>query len=132
MKRFVLLLLICLSVISCVDLFLDDDINYPDTGEPVTFFEINVGNNSAEGNSIVKSSLGNYRDDQSASFKLQAQHYQISRLERNQDTGEIIYVYQPKQGFVGEDYVEIFAPTDRNGIQIIESKIFEFQMNVGQ
>jgi hypothetical protein len=80
----------------------------------------------------VKSSLGNYRDDQSASFKLQAQHYQISRLERNQDTGEIIYLYQPQQGYVGEDYVEIFAPTDRNGIQIIESKIFEFQMNVGQ
>jgi hypothetical protein len=132
MKRFILVLLICLSLTSCAELFLDEDINYPESDDPITSFEINVGNNSAEGNNIVKSSLGNYRDDQSASFKLQAQHYQISRLERNQDTGEIIYVYQPKQGFAGEDYVEIFAPTDRNGIQIIESKIFEFQMNVGQ
>jgi len=95
-KKFILLFLICFCMISCVDLFLDDDINYPDTGEPVTFFEINVGNNSLGGNNIVESSLGTFNINQSASFRLQAQHYQISRIELNQDTGEIIYLYQPQ------------------------------------
>ncbi|SDG99979.1 hypothetical protein [Psychroflexus sediminis] len=131
MKKIILLLIVSFSLISCVDLFLDDDINYPDTGEPVTSFQINVGNNSAGGNNIVESSLGTYREDQSASFKLQAQHYQISKLERNQDTGEIIYIYQPQQDYVGEDYVEILAPTDSNGNRVFESKVFEFQINVG-
>lgn len=133
MKRIILFLIVCFSLISCVDLFLDDDINYPDTGEPATFYEINVGNSSSGfGNNVVETSLGEYREDQSAGFKLQAQHYQISKLERNQDTGEITYIYQPKEGYFGEDYVEIFAPTDRNGNQVFESKVFEFQINVSR
>ncbi|GAA0753450.1 hypothetical protein GCM10009433_05650 [Psychroflexus lacisalsi] len=37
----------------------------------------------------------------------------------------------PKQGYVGEDYVEILAPTDRNGNQIFETKVYKFQINVG-
>ena len=132
MKKIILLLLICLSFTSCAELFLDDDINYPESDNPITSFEINVGNNSAAGNNIVESSLGTYNQDQYAAFKLQAQHYQISRIERNQETGEITYLYQPQQGYVGQDYVEILAPTDRNGNQIFETKVFKFQINVGQ
>lgn len=131
MKKTVLLLIVSFSLISCVDLFLDDDIDYPDTGEPATFYEINVGNsNSGFGNNIVETSLGELREDQSAGFKLQAQHYQISKLERNQDTGEIIYTYQPEEGYLGEDYVEILAPTDRNGNEVFDTKTYTFQINV--
>jgi len=132
MKKFILVLLIGWSLTSCAELFLDDDINYPESDDPITSFEINVGNNSLGGNNIVESSLGTFNINQSASFKLQAQHYQISRIERNQDTGEITYLYQPQQGYVGEDYVEILAPTDRNGNPIFETKVYEFQINVGQ
>jgi hypothetical protein len=132
MKKFILVLLIGWSLTSCAELFLDDDINYPESDDPITSFEINVGNNSLGGNNIVESSLGTFNTNQSASFKLQAQHYQISRIERNQDTGEITYLYQPQQGYVGEDYVEILAPTDRNGNPIFETKVYDFQINVGE
>jgi hypothetical protein len=132
MKKIVLLLFISFSITSCAELFIDDDINYPESDDPITSFEINVGNNSLGGNNIVESSLGTFNNNQSASFRLQAQHYQISRIERNQDTGEIIYLYQPENGYVGEDYVEILAPTDRNGNPIFETKVYEFQINVGQ
>ncbi|WP_019037208.1 hypothetical protein [Psychroflexus tropicus] len=132
MKKFILVLFIGFSLSSCAELFLDDDINYPESDEPITSFEINVGNNPLGGNNIVESSLGTFNINQSASFKLQAQHYQISRIERNQDTGEITYLYQPENGYVGEDYVEILAPTDRNGNPIFETKVYEFQINVGQ
>jgi len=121
-----------MSLTSCAELFLDDEINYPESDDPITSFEINVGNNSMGGNTIVESSLGTFNNDQSASFKVQAQHYQISRIERNQDTGEITYLYQAQQGYVGEDYVEILAPTDRKGNQIFETKVYKFQINVGQ
>jgi hypothetical protein len=132
MKKIVLLLFISFSITSCAELFIDDEINYPESDDPITSFEINVGNNSLGGNNIVESSLGTFNNNQSASFRLQAQHYQISRIERNQDTGEIIYLYQPENGYVGEDYVEILAPTDRNGNPIFETKVYEFQINVGQ
>ncbi|MFO7701735.1 MAG: hypothetical protein R6V37_01940 [Psychroflexus maritimus] len=133
MKKTVLLLFVCFSMVSCADLFLDDDINYPDTGEPATYYEINVGNSSyGFGNNIVKTSLGEFREDQSATFKIQAQNFKISELDRNPDTGEIIYKYQPKEGYVGEDYVEILAPTDRNGNEIFETKTYTFQINVSR
>ena len=132
MKKIVLLLFISFSITSCAELFLDDDINYPESDDPITSFQINVGNNSAAGNNIVESNLGTFTNNQSASFRLQAQHYKISRLDRNQETGEITYLYQPQQGYVGEDYVEILAPTDRNGNQIFETKVFKFQINVGE
>lgn len=133
MKKTVLVLIVCFSMMSCVELFLDDDINYPDTGEPPTYYEINVGNsNLSFGNNVVETSLGEFREDQSASFKLQAQHYKISELERNQETGEIIYKYQPKEGFAGEDHVEIHAPTDINGNEIFETKTIEFYIKVSR
>lgn len=133
MKKIILLLIVCFSLTSCADLFLDDDINYPDTGERATFYEINVGNSSSSfGNNIVETSLGEFNYDESAAFQLQAQNYRISELERNEDTNEIIYKYQPKKGFVGEEYVEILAPTDRNGNRIFESKTLEFQINVSR
>lgn len=131
MKKLILLLVICFCSISCVEIFLDDDINYPDTGEPATFHEIHIGNNSAAGNNILETSLGKFSVQESAAFQLQAQHYNISELQRDSETGEIIYRYQPPHGYVGEDYVEILAPTDRNGNRIFETKIYEFQIYVG-
>lgn len=128
MKKIIFLLIICLSLTSCEDLFRnDDELYYPFPERPVTFFEINMGSSV---NSISETSLGKFSEDESAIFQLQAQHYRISELDRNPDTGEIIYKYQPQEGFVGEDYVEILAPTDSNGNRIFESKVLEFLIKV--
>lgn len=129
MKKIVLLLIVSLSLISCEHLWNNDDdgFYYPFPEEPITLFEINIG---SSGDSVAETSLGNFADNRSAVFQIRGQHYTISELDRNPDTGEIIFRYQPRQGFVGEDYVEIIAPTDGGGNQIFESKILEFYIKV--
>ena len=131
MKKIIIILVFSFSLASC-EYWYPDDTYHQFADVTNTFFEINVGNNSVRGNNIVETSLGEFDEDQSAAFKVQAQHYNISELERNQDTGEIIYRYQPSHGYVGEDYVEIFAPTDRNGNEVFESNVLKFMIYVGQ
>jgi hypothetical protein len=129
MKKIVFLLIISLSLISCEDLWNNDDdgLYYPFPEEPVTLFEINIG---SSGDRVAETSLGNFADNKSAIFQIRGQHYSISELDQNPNTGEIIFRYQPRRGFVGEDYVEIIAPTDGGGNQIFESKTLEFYIKV--
>lgn len=126
MKKIVLLLIVSISTVSC-SFWYDDDIYHRFSEEPTTLFEINIG---SSGDGIAEINIGTFAEDESAAFKLQAQHYRISELNRNQNTGEIFYRYQPPRGYTGEDYVEILAPTDRNGNQIIESNTLEFLIKV--
>lgn len=66
-------------------------------------------------------------------FNIRGQHYSLSELNRNSDTGEITFKYQPQEGFVGEDYVEIISPVERNGSEIFgETNTLEFHFYVGQ
>jgi hypothetical protein len=107
------------------------DIYHRFSDDPTRFYEINVGNNSLRGQNIVEISLGNFKEDESATFNLQAQHFTISELIRKPDTREIIYRYQPLHGYVGKDYVEILAPTDINGNEVFETRVIEVQISVG-
>jgi hypothetical protein len=129
MKKLVFLLIISLSLISCEELWNNDDdgLYYPFPEEPITLFEISIG---SSGDRVAETSLGIFEDNRSAIFQIRGQHYMVSELHQNPDTGEIIFRYQPRQGFVGEDYVEIIAPTDGGGNQIFESKTLEFYIKV--
>ncbi|AFU68647.1 hypothetical protein P700755_001813 [Psychroflexus torquis ATCC 700755] len=129
MKKLVFLLIVSLSLISCEDLWNNDDdgLYYPFPEEPITLFEINIG---SSGDRVAETSLGNFEDNRSAVFQIRGQHSRVSELDQNPDTGEIIFRYQPRRGFVGEDYVEIIAPTDKSGNQIFESKTLEFYIKV--
>jgi hypothetical protein len=129
MKKLVFLLFVSLSLISCEDLWNNDDdgLYYPFPEEPITLFEINIG---SSGHRVAETSLGNFEDNRNAIFQIRGQHYMVSELDQNPDTGEIIFRYQPRRGFVGEDYVEIIAPTDGGGNQIFESKTLEFYIKV--
>ncbi|PKG41371.1 hypothetical protein [Psychroflexus sp. MES1-P1E] len=129
MKKLVFLLFVSLSLISCEALWNNDDdgLYYPFPEEPITLFEINIG---SSGHRVAETSLGNFEDNRNAIFQIRGQHYMVSELDQNPDTGEIIFRYQPRRGFVGEDYVEIIAPTDGGGNQIFESKTLEFYIKV--
>lgn len=131
MKKTVLLLVICLTLMSCEDIFRDDDINYvPLADNPTTLFEINIGN---YGSSVYEKSLGTFSENRTAVFKIRGQNYSISELSRNSDTGVITFRYQPREGFIGEDYVEIITPVERNGSEIFgETNTLEFFINIGQ
>jgi len=56
---------------------------------------------------IYTYNLGSFGDEEGASIEKQAENFEISKLERNFPSGEIIYTYKPKSGFVGTDYVEL-------------------------
>jgi hypothetical protein len=129
MKKLVFLLIVSLSLISCENLWNNDDdgLYYPFPEEPITLFEINIGNS---GDRVAETSLGFFENNRSAIFQIRGQHYRISELDQNPDTGEIIFRYQPRPGFVGEDYVEIITPTDGGGNEIFESKTLEFYIKV--
>lgn len=69
-------------------------------------------------------------DEEGASIKVQAKHYDISDIFRNAETNwEAIYVYKAKPLFTGSDYVELELSTGSDGassptqIEIIKIKI---------
>ena len=64
---------------------------------------------------IYTYNLGGFGDEEGASIEKQAENFEISKLERNFPSGEIIYTYKPKSGFVGADYVELKTSRGSNG-----------------
>lgn len=64
---------------------------------------------------IYTYNLGSFGDEEGASIEKQAENFEISKLERNFPSGEIIYTYKPKSGFVGTDYVELKISRGSNG-----------------
>jgi hypothetical protein len=64
---------------------------------------------------IYTYNLGSFGDEEGASIEKQAENFEISKLERNFPSGEIIYTYKPKSGFVGTDYVELKTSRGSSG-----------------
>ena len=51
--------------------------------------------------------LGSFGDEEGAQILTQAAHFERSELEREINTGLVIYRYRPENGFTGSDFVEI-------------------------
>ena len=55
-------------------------------------------------------------DEEGARISTQANHYSISEIRRNAETGWVaVYVYRPTAGFVGSDYAEVQILTGSDG-----------------
>jgi len=55
-------------------------------------------------------------DEEGASVSKQALHFKVSGIVRNKSTNwQAVYFYQPKENYVGKDYVEIELRTGSNG-----------------
>ncbi len=59
--------------------------------------------------------LGGFGDEEGASIRTQAGHFEVSELERDFNSGQVIYTYQPLAGYVGTDFVEISAARGSDG-----------------
>ena len=59
--------------------------------------------------------LGNFGDEEGASISKQANHFSISSMDREVNTGKVIYKYTPEANFVGTDEVEIRSARGSNG-----------------
>jgi hypothetical protein len=56
-------------------------------------------------------------DEEGARITQQAKHYTVSEIRRNASTNFVcVYVYQPRAGYVGSDYVELQAQTNAQGV----------------
>ncbi|MBA2407173.1 MAG: hypothetical protein H0V65_04155 [Chitinophagales bacterium] len=59
--------------------------------------------------------LGSFGDEEGASISKQANHFSISSVDREVNTGKVIYKYTPATNFVGTDEVEIKSARGSNG-----------------
>ena len=55
-------------------------------------------------------------DEDGATIKVQAKHFSISKIIRNESTNwSVVYHYKPETGFIGSDLVEIVTNTGNDG-----------------
>lgn len=55
-------------------------------------------------------------DEEGATIKVQAKHFRISKIIRNESTNwSVVYHYKPETGFIGSDLVEIETNTGSDG-----------------
>jgi len=106
MKKFVIstfLLMVFTCFISC---------SSDDSNSDAEIVKVNATISNSE---IYTYNLGSFGDEEGASIEKQAENFEISKLERNFPSGEIIYTYKPKSSFVGTDYVELKTSRGSNG-----------------
>jgi hypothetical protein len=58
--------------------------------------------------------LGSFGDEEGAGIQVQAENFEISKLESD-NNGQTIYKYRPLSGFVGSDYVELKSGRGSDG-----------------
>ncbi len=106
MKKFALSILIIL-VFTCFMGCSNDDNNSDE--------EIIKVNATISNSEIYTYNLGSFGDEEGASIQKQAENFEISKLERNFPSGEIIYTYKSRSSFVETDYVELKTSRGSNG-----------------
>ena len=67
-------------------------------------YEVIEQNISLSNSEDYEYDLGDFGDEEGVSIETQAEHFEISELERGEN---IIYKYEPIVDFIGTDYVEI-------------------------
>ena len=68
-------------------------------------------------------------DEEAASIKIQAEHYETSELIRD-SIWDLIYYYQPKMDYSGRDYVEIEICEYRPRRTCEKNKIIKFYFTI--
>ncbi len=89
----------------------DSDSNTPDCDLP-TSQEFNV---KITANETYMFDLGIFGDEEGASISRQATHFSVSTVERDNNSGKIIYKYTPATNFVGTDEVQIKSERGSDG-----------------
>ncbi len=96
MRKAYLIIVLVFSLFSCSS----DDVN-------VSRENVNISNTES-----YEYDLGFFGTEDGARISKQAEHYQISELNRNES---IIYTYKPADGFLGSDLVKIEIITGSDG-----------------
>src|SRR5690554_4602418 len=97
MKKASIILILSIILFSCSK---DDDIN-------ITTENISITNTET-----YEYDLGHFGIEEGARISKQAEHFEISELNRNET---IVYTYKAEEGFVGSDLVKIEIITGSDG-----------------
>jgi hypothetical protein len=89
----------------------DSDSLDPDCDLPASH-EINI---KITANETYQFDLGIFGDEEGASISKQATHFSVSEVERDNNSGKIIYKYTPATNFVGTDEVQIKSERGSDG-----------------
>lgn len=89
----------------------DSDDPNPDTSYPKSQ-EINV---KIMNNETYLFDLGIFGDEEGVSISKQATHFSESTVERETNTGKVVYKYTPATNFVGTDEVQIKSERGSDG-----------------
>ena len=83
-------------------------------------------------NEVYQYKTGIGGDEEGASIIHQANHFEISDIVRNADSmWEAVYIYKPKSGFVGIDYVELKLSSGSDGAsRPTDTVIIKIKFNV--
>jgi len=74
--------------------------NDNNTSPEVTILNITISNTET-----YIYDLGSFGDEDGAGIKIQPKHFEISETNRNSETDQIIYTYQPELNYKGNDFV---------------------------
>lgn len=66
-------------------------------------------------NDAYQYDLGLFGDEEGATISRQAKHFSSSLVERDISKTKVIYKYQPTQGFIGSDEVELQSQRGSDG-----------------
>lgn len=70
-------------------------------------------------------------DEEGATIKIQATHFSISEIARNESTNwSVVYHYKPESGFTGIDSVEIETNTGSDGSETGKTEIVKFVFQI--
>lgn len=70
-------------------------------------------------------------DEEGASIKLQASHFVISEIVRNESTSwSVVYHYKPEPGFIGTDSVKIETYTGSDGANIGNTELIQLYFQI--
>ena len=56
-----------------------------------------------------------FGDEEGATISIQPKHFEVSKIDRDINSGKVIYTYVPSIGFTGTDSVELKSMRGSNG-----------------
>lgn len=91
---------------------------------PVTYTNTNTNNVNLTKNGTYHFDLGYFGDEEGAIISIQAIHFFVSKLDRENITGKIGYTYTPALNYTGTDEVELKSMRGSDGASANNTIIF--------
>ncbi len=66
-------------------------------------------------NEIFTYDLGSFGDEEGAGIRTQAEHFELSQIDSDMNSGQRTYRYKPEIGYTGTDFIELTTSRGSDG-----------------